>query len=70
MFHKKQKSDVKPIHLVTDDSLYNRKTFHKVKTVFIHPLRKAITQRKNKEVIKLMKKKSREESLSQFNRLC
>ena len=38
MFDKKQKSCVKRIHLVTDDGLYNRKAFYKVKIVFIHPL--------------------------------
>ena len=31
---KKQKSFVKRIHLVTDDSLYDRKAFYKVKIVF------------------------------------
>ena len=30
---------MKSIHLVTDDGLYNRKAFYKVKIVFIHPLR-------------------------------
>ena len=34
MFHKKQKSCVKPIHLATDDSLYDRKAFYTVKIVF------------------------------------
>ena len=34
MFDKKQKSCVKRIHLVTDDGLYDRKTFYKVKIVF------------------------------------
>ena len=38
MFDKKQKSCVKRIHLVTDDGLYDRKAFYKVKIVFIHPL--------------------------------
>ena len=33
MFDKKQKSCVKHIHLVTDDSLYNQKTFDKIKIV-------------------------------------
>ena len=36
MFDKKQKCCVKCIHLVTDDGLYNRKFFYKVKIVFIH----------------------------------
>ena len=34
MSDKKQKSCVKCIHLVTDDGLYDRKTFYTVKTVF------------------------------------
>ena len=34
MFDKKQKSCVKRIHLVTDDGLYDRKTFGTVKIVF------------------------------------
>ena len=34
MSHKKQKSCVKCIHLVTGDGLYDRKTFYTVKTVF------------------------------------
>ena len=34
MFDKKQKSCVKPIHLATDDSLYDRKAFYTVKIVF------------------------------------
>ena len=38
MFDEKQNSCVKRIHLVTDDGLYARKTFYKVKIVFIHPL--------------------------------
>ena len=38
MFDKKQTSCVKRIKLVTDDGLYNRKAFYKVKIVFIHPL--------------------------------
>ena len=38
MFDKKQKSCVKRIHLVTDDGLYDRKAFYKVKIVFVHPL--------------------------------
>ena len=39
MLDKKQKSCIKRIHLVTDDSLYDRKAFYKVEIVFIHPLR-------------------------------
>ena len=39
MFDDKQKSCVKHIHVVTDDGLYDRKAFYKVKKVFIHPLR-------------------------------
>ena len=35
MFDKKQKSCVKRIHLVTDDSIYNRKAFYTVKIVFL-----------------------------------
>ena len=31
MFDKKQNRSVKHIHLVTDDGLYNRKAFYKVK---------------------------------------
>ena len=38
IFDKKQKSCLKRIHLVTNDGLYVRKTFYKVKIVFIHPL--------------------------------
>ena len=38
LFDKKQKICVKRINLVTDDGLYDRKTFYKVKFVFIHPL--------------------------------
>ena len=38
MFDKKQKSCLKCIHLVTDDSLYDPKAFHTVKIVFIHLL--------------------------------
>ena len=34
MFDKKQKNCVKRIHLVTDDGLYDRKAFYKVKIVF------------------------------------
>ena len=34
MFDKKQKSCVKRIHLVTDDGIYDRKVFYKVKFVF------------------------------------
>ena len=34
MFDKKQKSCVKCIHLVTDDGLYDRKAFYKVKIDF------------------------------------
>ena len=34
MFDKKQKSCVKCIYLVTDDGLYDRKTFYKVNIVF------------------------------------
>ena len=37
MFDKKQKNCIKRIHLVTDDGLYDRKTFYKVEIVFIHP---------------------------------
>ena len=40
MFDKKQKSCVKPIHLVTDDALYDRNAFYEVKIVFIHSLYK------------------------------
>ena len=40
MFDKKQKNCVKRIYLVTDDGLYDRKAFHKVKIVFIHPIGK------------------------------
>ena len=36
MFDKKQKSCIKCINLVTDDGLYNRKAFYKVKIVFIY----------------------------------
>ena len=39
MFDKKQKSCVKRIHLVTDDGLYDRNAFYKVKMAFIHPLK-------------------------------
>ena len=38
MFDKRQQSCVKRIHVVTDDGLYNEKSFYKVKTVFIHHL--------------------------------
>ena len=38
MFNKK-KSCIKRIHLVTDDGLYDQKTFYKVEIVFIYPLR-------------------------------
>ena len=34
MFDKKQKSCVRRIHLLTDDGLYDRKSFYTVKTVF------------------------------------
>ena len=34
MFDKKQKSCVKPIHLVTDDGLYDRKAFYEGKIGF------------------------------------
>ena len=34
MFDKKQNSFVKRVHLFTDDGLYNRKAFCKVKIVF------------------------------------
>ena len=34
MFDKKQKIFVKRIHLVTDDGLYDRKAFYKIKIVF------------------------------------
>ena len=34
MFHKKQKSSVKRIHLVNDDGSYDRKAFYTVKIVF------------------------------------
>ena len=34
MFDKKQKGCVKPIHLVTDDGLNDRKAFYTVKIVF------------------------------------
>ena len=34
MFAKRQKSFVKRIYLVTDDGLYERKAFYKVKIVF------------------------------------
>ena len=36
MFDKKQKGCMKRIDLVTDDGLYARKAFYKVKIVFIH----------------------------------
>ena len=42
MFDKKQKKCVKRIHLVTDDDLYDRKAFYKVKIVFIQPLNKCL----------------------------
>ena len=35
---KKQTSSVKRINLITDDGLYDRKAFYKVKIVFVHPL--------------------------------
>ena len=38
MFDKRQKSCVKRIQLVTDDGLYDRKTFYTVKLFFLHPL--------------------------------
>ena len=38
MFHKKQKTCVKRIHLVTDDDLFDQKAFYRVKMVFNHPL--------------------------------
>ena len=38
MFDKNQKNCVKRIHLVTDDGLFDQKSFYKVKIVFIHPL--------------------------------
>ena len=34
MFHKKQKSCVKRIDVVTDDGLFNQKAFYTVKIVF------------------------------------
>ena len=37
MFDKKQKTCVKLIHLITDDGLYDRKAFYKVRIVFIFP---------------------------------
>ena len=40
MFDKKQKSCVKRIHLVTDDSLYDRKAFYTVKNCFLFILYK------------------------------
>ena len=39
MFDKKQKVCIKHIDLVSDDDLYDRKAFHKIEIVFIHPLR-------------------------------
>ena len=38
MFDKKQKSCIKRIHLVTDNSLYEGKVFYQGEIVFIHPL--------------------------------
>ena len=38
MFDKKQKSCVKRIHLVTDDSIYDPKAFYTVKIVFYSSL--------------------------------
>ena len=38
LFDKKQKSCIKRIYLVTDDGLYDRKSFYKVDIVFIPPL--------------------------------
>ena len=38
MFDEKQKCCVKCIYLVTDDGLYDRNAFCKVKIAFIHPL--------------------------------
>ena len=38
MFDKKQKSCTKRIDLVSDDGLYARKAFYKVKIVFIYPV--------------------------------
>ena len=43
MFDKKQKSCVKHIHLVTDDGLYDRKAFYKVKIVFYSPSLKMVS---------------------------
>ena len=37
MFDEKQKNCVKWIHLVTDDGLYNRNAFYKVKIIFYSP---------------------------------
>ena len=57
MFDKKQKSCIKRIHLVTDDGLYDRKAFYKVKIVFysssITLSNRSIyyTWKKNKKVI-------------------
>ena len=42
MFDKKQKGWVKRIHLVTDDGLYDRKTFYTVIFFFLIHLNKAI----------------------------
>ena len=42
MFDKKQKHCVKGIHLVTDDGLFDWKTFYNVKIVAIHRLAKCM----------------------------
>ena len=56
MFDQKQKSCVKRIHLVTDDGLYDRKAFYKVKIVFIHPSRIKCLVNKNFYFIKIFLK--------------
>ena len=37
MFDKKKNKCIKRIHLVTDDGLFDQKSFYKVETAFIHP---------------------------------
>ena len=50
MFDEKQKNYVKRIHLVTDGGLYDRKTFYKVKIVFIHPSSERLLTRFDNEL--------------------
>ena len=38
MFDKKQSSCIKHINFVTDDGLYDQRSFYKVEIIFIHPL--------------------------------